>query len=186
MNISSVQSGFMLSGSVSPAISSTFAIASPELSPVCRFPVIAAAVYRLYRVTLLGPLISRMSTSVPSGTISPAIVPHLEQIDRFHSVAKIAVGLQRHLPMPAELVEAVDVQRAQKDFERLIHVVQRNAERRRLEPIDIHETAAAPSSEIASSRRPTPAPSVAASAPDRPFAFAAPPAQDRRGLRSSP
>ena len=54
-------------------------------------------------------------------------------------VAEFAVGLHNNLPVPPVFVEAVDVKRAQKDIQRLVDVLQRHAERRRFEPIDIHE-----------------------------------------------
>jgi len=67
----SVHSVDMDRGSTSAATRSTDAIASPELTSGRTFPLTAAAVYKLYRVTDTGPLTSFKVTSVPSGTMSP-------------------------------------------------------------------------------------------------------------------
>ena len=50
----------------------------------------------------------------------------------------VALGLDVHLPVPAELVEAVDVERAQVHLQRLVHVVERHAQRLDLGAVDVH------------------------------------------------
>ncbi len=47
------------------------AMAAPEPASPRTFPVIGAAVARLYRVTKTGPPTSRTETRVPIGTIRP-------------------------------------------------------------------------------------------------------------------
>ncbi len=69
--ISSVHSARIDSGKDSLLTRLTVAIASPEPTPGAMLPLIAAEVYRLYRVTEIGPPTSRTSTSVPIGTICP-------------------------------------------------------------------------------------------------------------------
>ena len=55
-----------------------------------------------------------------------------------HAVAEYAVGLNVHLPVTAELVEIVDVVRAEIDLKRLVDVVDRDAQRFGLRAVDIH------------------------------------------------
>ena len=67
----------------------------------------------------------------------PPPVPDLEQVDVFDPVAIMAIGLDRDLPMAAELVIAVDVERAHVQRQGLIEVVDRDAQRGGLGAIDI-------------------------------------------------
>ena len=53
-------------------------------------------------------------------------------------VAELALGLDVDLPVAAEVVEVVDVERAEVDLQRLVDVVQRDAQRRDLGPVDVH------------------------------------------------
>ena len=53
------------------------------------------------------------------------------------SVAILALGLDVDLPVTAEGVEAVDVERAEVDLQRLVQVGQRHSQRRDLGPVDV-------------------------------------------------
>ena len=65
------------------------------------------------------------------------VVADLQQIDVVDLVAEIALGLDVDLPVAAEGVETVDVERAEIDLQRLIHVVQRYSQRGDLGPVDV-------------------------------------------------
>ena len=67
------------------------------------------------------------------------LIADLQQVDVRLAVAEVSIGLDRHLPVAAKIVEAVDIQRAQVHLQRLIHIVERNAQRLGLEPVDVHE-----------------------------------------------
>ena len=56
------------------------------------------------------------------------VVAHLELQDVGHFVAKLLIGLDVDLPGPAELVEVVDVERAEIDLQRVEHVADGNAQ----------------------------------------------------------
>ena len=84
-----------------------------------------------------GPPISCVESSVPSGTICAWLVPHLEQVDVLDRLAIFAVRLDGDLPVAAEVVVAVDVERPQVHVERLVHVVERHAQGGDLGPIDV-------------------------------------------------
>ena len=87
------------------------AIASPELVPGAAAPLIGAAGYMLYRVRTRGPLICLRLASVPDRDHRPLGVADLEPGDVLDRVAELRVGLDDHLPGPAEPVEVVDVER---------------------------------------------------------------------------
>ena len=70
----------------------------------------------------------------------PPLVPDLEQVDVLDPVAVPTLGLDGDLPVPAEIVEAVDVERAQVHRQRLVHVIERDAQARDLGPVDIQES----------------------------------------------
>ena len=65
------------------------------------------------------------------------VIPDLEQVQGLDPVAVVALGLDSDLPVAAELVEAVDVQRAQEHRQRLIHVLERDSQGDRLGPVDV-------------------------------------------------
>ena len=67
------------------------------------------------------------------------IVADLQQMDVRDLVAVLALGLGSDLPMAAEDIETVDVQRSEKDPQRLVQVAEGNAQGGRLGPVDIHE-----------------------------------------------
>ena len=67
----------------------------------------------------------------------PELVADLEQVEVFDLAAIAAVGLDRDLPVTAEIVEAVDVERAHQNVQRLVHVVQRHAQRGDLVAVDV-------------------------------------------------
>ena len=69
----------------------------------------------------------------------PKLVSNLEQVEVFHAVAIAPVGLDRDLPVTAEIVETVDVARAHENIQGLIHVVQRHAQGGGLVPVDVEE-----------------------------------------------
>ena len=71
MSVNSVHSQDMVRGKCLRAICSTCAMASPELTPGAALPLMAAAGYMLYRVTMTGPLMSRSRATASSGTMLP-------------------------------------------------------------------------------------------------------------------
>ena len=72
-------------------------------------------------------------------TICPALFRTSIRCRFVDPIAELVVRLEVDLPVPAEFVEAVDVERAQVDVERLIDVVDGDAERGDLGPIDVQE-----------------------------------------------
>ena len=87
---------------------------------------------------LIGPPISRTVSTAPSGTISPAGVAHLEQLDLVRVVAERALGLHDHLPGAAEPVEVVDVVGAEVDLQRVEDVLGVDAHRLALVAVEVH------------------------------------------------
>ena len=67
----------------------------------------------------------------------PLGAPHLELPDIADPVAEPLVGLDVHLPGPAELVEVVDVVRAQVELQRVEDVADRHAQGHALGPVDV-------------------------------------------------
>ena len=65
------------------------------------------------------------------------LVPDLEQVDVLDPVAVLILGLNGHLPVPAEEIEAVDIERAQIHRQRLVQVIERHSQARDLGPVDI-------------------------------------------------
>ncbi len=68
----------------------------------------------------------------------PRCITHLEQMDVVRPRAVLAVRLQRHLPVSAEFVKGVHVDRAKEDVQRLVDVVDRAAQRGGLDPVHVH------------------------------------------------
>ena len=67
----------------------------------------------------------------------PLVVPHLKLPDVAGVAAEPLIGLDVHLPGPAELVEVVDVVRAQVDLERVEELADRHAQGHALGPVDL-------------------------------------------------
>src|SRR5207244_3617535 len=67
----------------------------------------------------------------------PLVVADVQQVDVIDPRAELALGLERHLPVAAELVVAGDVQGAQVDRQRLVQVVERHPQRRDLVAVDV-------------------------------------------------
>ena len=67
----------------------------------------------------------------------PLAVPHLQEVDVGHFVAELPVGLNGHLPVASEDVEAINVERAEIDLQRLVNVLQRNPQRSHLGPVHV-------------------------------------------------
>ena len=67
----------------------------------------------------------------------PLVVPHLKLADVAGVAAEALIGLDVHLPRPAELVEVVDVVRAQVDLERVEELADRHAQGHALGPVDV-------------------------------------------------
>ncbi len=65
-------------------------------------------------------------------------VADLDLVDVFDLIAERAVGHDVDLPVAAEGVEVVHVQRAEIDLQRLVQVVDRHAHRADLGPVDVH------------------------------------------------
>ena len=88
-------------------------------------------------MTAIGPPISlHVDQRAQRNHLSP-LVPDLEQVDVLDPIAVIALDLDGDLPVAAELVEAVDVERAQVHPQRLIHVLERHAQGLGLGPVDV-------------------------------------------------
>ena len=71
----------------------------------------------LYRMIITGPLTSRTSATLPSGTIPPRSLRTLQSGQVVDLLAEVGVALDVDLPGAAEAVEVVDVERAQVDLQ---------------------------------------------------------------------
>ena len=65
-------------------------IAWPELTPGAAFKLIVADGYRLYRMSITGPLTSRILATDPSGTIPPREFRTLRPVRSFNCLRKLA------------------------------------------------------------------------------------------------
>ena len=98
--------------------------------PAPRRPVIAAAEYMLYRSTIPARWCRESSAPCPAGPSAPGCFAP-GAADVADPVAELRIGLDVHLPVPAELVEVVHVVRPEVVLERVEHVVSPSAQRPR-------------------------------------------------------
>ncbi len=97
----------------------------PELYPGAVCPTSCRA-ETVVAVNHLRSGIGSTVTSVLSGTMSPLAGAHVKSVDVVRPVAIFRLGLHHHLPGPAETVEVVHIQAAQKCLQRVVHVGDRN------------------------------------------------------------
>ena len=102
---------------------------------------------------MTGPLISRDVDQRAQRHHLAVLVADLDQVDVLDAVAEAALGLDGDLPVPAELVEAVDVERAEVNLQGLVDVVERHAQRVDLGAVDVHEELRRVGAELAWTRR---------------------------------
>ena len=86
---------------------------------------------------ITGPLTSRTEATLPSGTIPPLLVAHLQPRQVVDLLAEVGVALDVDLPGAAEPVEVVDVQRAQVDLQRVEQLGDRDAHQLGLVAVDV-------------------------------------------------
>ncbi len=91
----------------------------------------------LYRVIVVGPLVSRISERDPSGTMSPSALRTFNCRTASASARNAAVGLDVHLPGPAESVEVVHVVAAEVSLQGVEHIIQRHPHRLGLLAVDV-------------------------------------------------
>ena len=91
----------------------------------------------LYRITATGPLVFRTSISVARRIICPRLFRTWSWRMSCGVAAELLVGLDVDLPGPAELVEVVDIIRAQVDLQGVEQLADRHAQGHALGPVDL-------------------------------------------------
>ena len=112
----------------------------PELTPGAAAPLISAERNRLKWLMTWGAVVSRVRTTLSSGTIAPFVGAGVELAQVLGVRAVLLVGLHVDAVGAVVEVEVVHVGRAQEDLQRVGDLAQRQVEAARLVAVDVdHE-----------------------------------------------